>query len=201
MNNRFLILALLSAILTGCATAPPKKANDICSIFEQYPKWYWAAQDTQDKWGVPISVSMAIMNQESSFYHSARPPRTKLLGFIPWTRPSSAYGYAQSTNETWVAYKESVHSHTVNRSSFSDAIDFIGWYGDQAQRKLGISKQDPYELYLAYHEGLGGYKKGSYKSQPWLMDVAKKVNNQAWVYHSQLSQCQADLPKKHWWSF
>jgi hypothetical protein len=200
MHLRVMFLILFTTILFGCATAPPKQANNICSIFQEYPKWYWAAQKTQDKWGVPISVSMSIMYHESSFDSSARPPRTKLLGFIPWTRPSSAYGYAQSTNPTWVAYKESVHSHSVNRSSFEDAIDFIGWYGDQAQRKLGLSKQDPYELYLAYHEGLGGYKRGSYKSQPWLMNYAKKVNDKAWVYHSQLAQCQAGLPKKHWWS-
>jgi hypothetical protein len=193
-------LIFLLLLLTGCATSPPKKAEDICAIFQQYPKWYWAAQESQKKWEVPISELMAIMYQESSFQHSARPPRTKLLGFIPWKRPSSAYGYSQSTNETWVTYKKSVHDHTVNRASFADAIGFIGWYADQAQRKLGIPKQDPYEVYLAYHEGLGGYKKGSFSKKPWLIEVAKKVNNRAWVYHSQLTNCQADLPKKHWWN-
>lgn len=198
--RKFIFLLSIVLFLAGCATKPPKSTSNICNIFKEYPEWYFAALKTQKKWGVPISVSMAIMNQESSFQHSVRPPRTKLLGFIPWKHPSSAFGYAQATNETWVYYKESTHSHSVNRSSFDDAIDFIGWYGDMAQRKLGISKQDPYELYLAYHEGFGGYKRGSYKSQPWLMNISKKVNNQAWVYHSQLDQCKADLPTKHWWN-
>ena len=74
-----------------------------------------------------------------------------------------------------------------------ETAEYLNVYGHR-------NKEDAKNLYLAYHEGLGGYKRGSYKSQPWLMSYAKKVNDKAWVYHSQLAQCQADLPKKHWWS-
>jgi len=40
---------------------------------------------------------------------------------------------------------------------------------------LGIPKDNARLLYLAYHEGRGGYKKGSYKSKPWLLSVSSDV--------------------------
>ena len=79
--------------------------------------------------------------------------------------------------------------------------EFIGWYADQAHQKLGIPKGDPYKVYLAYHEGIGGYKSGTYLKKQWLIDVAHKVDSNAWKYHNQLMACQAKLPKRPWWHF
>lgn len=201
MNRIYVsIILVILSFLTGCATAPPKHVDNVCSIFEQYPKWYWATQDMQEKWGVPISVQMAIIRQESSFNSSAKPPREKLLGFIPWFRPTSAYGYSQATKESWRVYQRST-GRGGSRGSFYDALDFMGWYADQAHRRAGISKGNPYQLYLAYHEGIGGYIRGTYLKKKWLIDVAHKVECRAWEYHYQLARCQADLPKKHWWNF
>ena len=39
---------------------------------------------------------MSFVYQESSFKADARPEREKILGFIPWFRPSSAVGYSQA---------------------------------------------------------------------------------------------------------
>ena len=58
----------------------------------------------QKKWGAPVPVPIAMMYQESSFKHDALPPRYYFLGFIPWGRVSSAYGYAQAKDETWADY-------------------------------------------------------------------------------------------------
>ena len=46
--------------------------------------------------GVPASLHLSFIKQESSFERTARPPRKKVLGFIPGLRPSSAYGYSQA---------------------------------------------------------------------------------------------------------
>jgi hypothetical protein len=183
--------------LCGCATSPPKNADNICNIFKQYPKWYFAAQKSQARWGIPISIMMAIIRQESSFIATAKPSRQKLLGIIPWFRPSSAFGYSQALDGTWSWYKKSMRSYSANRDSFSEAVDFVGWYCDKAHYKAGIAKGDSYNLYLAYCEGIGGYTRGTYKSKKWLMEIAKdKVERNAWVYHRQLQGCLSSLPKR-----
>ncbi|MGO4833640.1 hypothetical protein AB4144_15345, partial [Rhizobiaceae sp. 2RAB30] len=84
--------------LSACAT-PPSRINDICAVFDQRDGWLdnWerAAKSTERKYGIPTHVLMATVRKESGFKSNARPPRTKLFGFIPWKRQSSAYGYSQ----------------------------------------------------------------------------------------------------------
>jgi hypothetical protein len=186
--------------LTSCITPRPQNINNLCSVFQQYPKWYWATQRVQEQWGVPISVQMAVIYQESRFSAKAKPPRQKLLWIIPWTRPTSAFGYSQATDESWRVYQHSTSNSSANRDAFSDAVDFIGWYIDQAHRRAGVPKGDPYRVYLAYHEGTGGYIRGTHLYKRWLLDVAKKVTHQAWIYHMQLMRCHDSLPQKHWWN-
>jgi hypothetical protein len=195
-----IIVLIWVILLSGCVTEPPKNLNNLCSMAEQNPKWYWAAQDAQKHWGVPISVEMAIIYQESHFSSKAKPPHQKLLGFIPWFRPTSAFGYCQATDQTWRAYQHATGNNSADRDDFNDALDFIGWYANVAHRKAGIPKGDPYKLYLAYHEGISGYQRGTYLHKQWLIDVAHKVDHRAWVYHDQLIHCQKDLPVKHWWN-
>jgi hypothetical protein len=131
--------------------------------------------------------------------HKAKPPRQKLLWFIPWFRPSSAYGYAQALDETWEWYIKKTGNWGADRYDFGDVSDFIGWYGDISYQKLGISKWDAYNQYLAYHEGHGGFKRKTYLKKPWLIKVARKVEANADRYSKQLSGCRSELDKG--WSF
>jgi len=196
----FIFVSIAVLQLTACVTNVPKNTKNICEMAEQNPKWYWEAQAVQKRWGIPISIQMAIIYQESNFHHNAKPPHQRLLGFIPWFRPTSAFGYSQATDESWRVYQRSTGNSSANRDNFSDTLDFIGWYADQTHRRTGVSKRDPYKLYLAYHEGIGGYSKGTYLHKQWLINVAHKVDRRAWSYHNQLLHCHADLPKKHWWN-
>ncbi|NWL79491.1 hypothetical protein DM872_21810 [Pseudomonas taiwanensis] len=194
-----LLVAL--SLLAGCATAPPRAPDNLCAIFREYPDWYEDALEMEVRWGTPIPVAMAIVDQESSYRHDARPPRDYLLGFIPWGRVTSAYGYAQALDATWADYQQATGSGG-SRTSFSDAMDFIGWYTDATQRQLGISKWDAHNQYLAYHEGRGGYRRGSYWQKPWLTQVARKVDQQSRAYGSQLASCRAELEDdRGWWPF
>ncbi len=54
---------------------------------------------------------------------------------------------------------------------------------------LRISKTDVRDQYLAYHEGRGGYRRGSYNHKPWLIDVANRVASRAATYNTQLAAC------------
>ena len=124
---------MLSALfVAGCGTTPPTNVEDICEIFEEKPRWYRAALKSEERWGTPIHVQLAIIRQESTFRFNARPPRRKLLGFIPWTRPSDAYGYAQALESTWAWYQRDTGRRGADRDDFGDAIDFVGWYTHQS---------------------------------------------------------------------
>ncbi|MCD9493138.1 hypothetical protein GLP30_20370 [Photobacterium phosphoreum] len=199
LRVRLLLLTVVALIVSGCATPPPSNQSNLCSIFRQYPNWYEDAVDMQQKWGTPINVVMAMMKQESSYRHDALPPKDYVLGFIPWGRVSSAYGYAQAQDPAWSDFQKQT-GHGGSRSSFDDAIQFMGWYTNATQRQLGISKWDAYGQYLAYHDGRGGYKRGTYRRKPWLMKVARKVEQQSKTYGWQLKQCRKELDdNKSWW--
>lgn len=190
------MLALL--LLGGCATATPDNVDNVCSIFEQHSSWYKKAARSRDKWGSPIPVMMAIMHQESRFVARAKPPRKKIFGFIPGPRPSDSFGYSQALGSTWKAYKRDAGRYGADRDDFGDAIDFIGWYNYQSWKRSGIARNDPYHLYLAYHEGHGGYNRGTYRSKAWLQKVAGKVSRKSQTYQQQLQSCEKSLQKKPW---
>ncbi|MBL4237390.1 hypothetical protein [Vibrio fluvialis] len=187
-------------LLAGCATSPPSKQNNLCEIFREKPQWYEDAVEMQDEWGTPIQIAMAIIKQESSFRHDAKPPKDYLLGFIPWGRVSSAYGYAQAQDPAWDDFQRAT-DYGGSRTNFDDSLMFIGWYTSETQKTLGVSKWDTYHQYLAYHEGRGGLKRKSYQSKPTLIKVARKVEQQAKDYGWQLKQCRQELEDNRSWFF
>lgn len=189
MMKKLLILSLL-LILAGCAELPPKNVDNVCATFKEKTQWYEDAKNSSQRWGVSIPILMAIMYQESHFVADAKPPRTWLLGFIPWFRPSSAFGYAQALDDTWDNYLDSAGSFGADRDDFADAVDFIGWYNHISHTKLAISTQDAKNLYLAYHEGYQGYDRKSYRGKAGLQKVANKVASRARLFQNQLSRCQ-----------
>ena len=185
-----LVLPLLLIVMGGCASKVPSDSDDICKIFSEKSSWYKESKQASRRWGTDISVMMAIIYQESSFKSRAKPPRKKVLGVIPGRRPASAYGYSQAIDSTWRDYKKSTGRRGADRNDFGDAVDFVGWYNDQSQRKNNINKSDAYNLYLAYHEGQGGFAKKTYRKKKWLKNVARKVAGRSARYQSQLDKCE-----------
>lgn len=185
-----LVLTLLVIMLGGCATTPPSNPENLCEIFREKPSWRRAAEDMREKWGVPVQVPFAMMYQESSFRHDALPPRYYFLGFIPWGRVSSAYGYAQAKDETWADYKREAGGWTSSRDDLADSLDFMGWYISKSQRLNGVSKWDAYGQYLNYHEGWTGYRNRSYESKAWLKRVARLVQARAERFGAQYRSCE-----------
>lgn len=199
MRLKIGFVLLFTIVLSGCVSSPPRDVNNICNVFRQYPKWYHDALDVQRRWYIPVNVQMAIIHQESKFNARAKPPRQKLFYVIPWKRPSTAYGYTQALNGTWALYKRSQGGVFCSRNDFTDGVDFIGWYANQAYKRAGISRSDAYSLYLAYHEGVGGYLNKTYLKKPWLIQVARKVNMRAQIYAAQLASCQRTRTPKSWY--
>lgn len=198
-NRKRGFVLLLVATLAACATRPPDDVDNICAIFDEKRGWYRDAEKAEDRWGTPIPVLMAIVHQESRFVAKAKPPRKKILGFIPGPRPSNSYGYSQALKSTWESYERSAGRYGADRDDFGDAIDFVGWYNEQSHQRNGIQRSDAYRLYLAYHEGHGGYARGSYQDKDWLLRVARKVSDRAARYDQQLMSCRDRLEKKGGW--
>jgi hypothetical protein len=196
---RRFILLLPVLLLAACSTPQPKNIGDVCEIFDEYYDWYNASKAVQKKYGIPISVSMAFIHQESKFIDDNRPPREWFLWIIPGPRPSSAYGYAQALDGTWNEYQKSSGNWGADRDEFEDAVDFIGWYNQRTVKRTGIKPHDAYRLYLAYHDGAGGYLRGTYKKKAWLMGVAKKVERRSKLYQRQLVSCQETLESGWFW--
>lgn len=196
------VMALVAPLfIVGCATSPPSDVDNICVIFEQKRGWYDDAKSARARWDSPISVMMAIMHQESRFVATAKPPRKKIWGFIPGPRPSDAYGYSQAKDDTWTWYERASGNYGADRDDFADAIDFIGWYNATSHKTNGIAKDDTFALYLAYHEGHGGFKRKTYRSKQWLVDVARKVDSRADRYNRQLKGCVQKLESKGWFDW
>lgn len=187
--SRASILLLFLASCGGGNFSAPRNLDDACSVIKQRPQYLRAMRATQSKWGVPISVQMAILYQESKFIGNARTPHQYALGVIPMGRQSSAYGYAQALDSTWDDYKKDQRKRGARRDNIRDATDFMGWYIDQTASDLGISKADAENQYLAYHEGRRGYANQSYLSKGWLVDVAARVGSRAQMYREQLRRC------------
>ncbi len=175
--------------------------SNLCSIFKEKDDWYDDAAKAYKRWGSPIPTMMAIIHQESRFQHDAKPPRKKYLGFIPGGRLSNSYGYTQALKSTWRQYQKDTGRGGADRDDFDDAIDFIGWYNHQSHKRNGINKSDIYHLYLAYHEGHGGFARRSFTNKQWLKNVATKVTARANRYSRQLAACEEDLKSRGWFGW
>lgn len=190
--RRVCVVAAALVPLAACAS-PPKKINDICAVFDQRDGWFdnWqsAAKKTERKYGVPVPVLMATVRKESGFRGDAKPPRKKILGFIPGKRISSAYGYSQALDGTWSEYKRDTGNLTARRGNFDDAIDFVGWYHAKSSEKFGIATNDAYNLYLAYYSGWGGYGRGDWRGSG-IQKTARETAEMAQTYSMQLSSCR-----------
>lgn len=192
--SRLLLLIMVFSVW-GCATKPPAKSQDICAIFSEKKSWYKHAKRAEKKWDSSVPIMMSIMYQESQFKHNARPPRKKILWVIPGPRASDAFGYPQAKNGTWKDYQKATGNGWARRQNFKDAIDFIGWYNKQSQIRSRIAPSNAYNLYLAYHEGHGGFNRGTYRNKSWLLRTAKNVDNRAQQYQAQLRRCESSFSR------
>lgn len=198
---RRLFLIGSAGVLAACAnTTPPDAPGDACEIFRQHESWWGAVKRAERNWGAPPALILAIIRQESGFDHNARPARGRGFLFFPGRRPSTAHGYAQALESTWEEYERAAGDSGVDRNKFRDAADFVSWYTGTSQRELGLSFNDARAHYLAYHDGRGGYRRGTYHGNSTLLAAADRVQRYHDAYRSQLDRCEVEL-NRWWWPF
>lgn len=196
--NKKIYLIILTILLSGCNTLrsiglmeniETSYPFDACLMLKENKDWKKNLVKANQKYDVPISVILSIIKQESSFYHKARPINYNRKWFWQPKYLSSAYGFAQAIDGTWGDYINHTRNSSAKRTRFSDAVDFVGWYTSQASHQLGINKKDAYNLYLAYHEGFGNYRKRTYKRKKFLLNAANKVKRYSYTYSKQINHC------------
>ena len=180
---------LIALFVTGCASIPPDDISNACKIFGDKGGWYNSTRKAEKRWGMPKHIQLAIIRQESAFDADAKPERRRILLVIPGRRKSSARGYAQAVKGTWSQYERAI-GKDANPRSFSDATDFVSWYGRESNKRLGIAMNDAYSQYLAYHEGWGAYARASRRRNGQVQNIARQVARNASIYQNQLARCE-----------
>ena len=189
------VFAMFFALLWWQGGHGPTQVDDLCQLFDERPDWYRSVRHSARIFGVSEAVQMAILHQESGFQPRARPPRKRILWIFPGPRPSTAYGFAQALDSTWEHYQERTGRTEARRDHFDDVAQFVGWYVVEIHETTGIPKDDVANLYLAYHEGPGGYLRGTYREKAWLLDTATRVEQRAANYEAQLEGCRGRLER------
>ena len=191
--SRLLLASILLLTLAACGGggnfSAPRDLESACAIVAERPQYYRAMKAAERKWGVPVHVQMATIHQESKFIGDARTPHKWALGVIPMGRQSSAFGYSQALDATWEEYQQQEGRRSARRDRIEDATDFMGWYMHQSSERIGISKYDAKNQYLAYHEGRTGFVNQSYLAKPWLVTVSDRVGSRSEMYRAQLAGC------------
>jgi hypothetical protein len=187
---KIIYLLFFFFLINSCSSIPSNTSNS-CSIFNERYFWYKHAKKSEQKWGTPIYLQLAIIKMESDFDWLAKPPRQKLFKIVPYKRPSSSFGYSQAIKGTWKQYKIETGNKFATRTRFKDSVDFIGWYTNKTEKILNVSKNDAFKQYIAYHEGWGNYK--NYKNNKKVIGLANKVEKQSNIYKNQLSNCKNSL--------
>ncbi|EJF74526.1 hypothetical protein HWV54_04305 [Bartonella alsatica] len=191
--QHLLFLGALVFLLGGCVTSTSLNTNNACAILAQkngfFDNWGKASKNAEMRYGIPISIILATINMESSFRRNARPPRKKLLGFIPWKRRSTAYGYSQALDSTWEMYLRSTGRSFAWRTNFADAADFVAWYHRQSVKRNGVRFDDAYNLYLNYHMGHGAYARSKGYATAALAQAAERMARISKRYEQQLKAC------------
>lgn len=191
----YILLFTLSVTLTGCL-GHVGDINDACDLLSNKRSWYKGLTKASRQWNVPESTILAFIHQESKFNATAKPPRKRLFGIIPTFRPSSAYGYPQALDTTWRSYQQATKNRFAERDDFNDAANFIGWYIHGSRQALNIPVENVSHHYLAYHEGPGGYARGTHVNKKWLLGVADKVQSRSASYAAQLQACEEKLSER-----
>ncbi len=192
---RVVLSLMVVATIAACGNrgtgqfSAPRNLDDACLMERERPRYFAAMRNAERRWGIPLPVQMAIIHAESRFIGDARTPVRYTLGVIPMGRQSSALGYSQALDGTWEEYVQETGNRRATRTNINDATDFIGWYNTKTRERNGIALTDARNLYLAYHEGHAGFRRGSYNAKPWLIGVADRVASRAAMYDRQLRNC------------
>ena len=128
------ILFILFLFLISACSSIPKNTSNSCAIFSERYLWYKYAKKTEEKWGTPIYIQLAIIKMESDFDWLAKPARKKIFKIIPFKRPSSSFGYSQAVKGTWNNIKMKLEINQQEEQGLKTALILL--VGTQTKQSL-----------------------------------------------------------------
>lgn len=179
----FGIVGLSLGIWIGGGSAhSANHGENACKLMQERSGWYNSVSTASEKWQIPIPSLLAVIHHESRFQATADAPQ------------STAYGFAQALDGTWDRYRRVMKADQADRTSFADSVDFIGWYMTETRKRAGVAADDTASHYLAYHEGIAGFRSTRWREKPRLIRIAENVAVTAGNYGEQLNDCA--LPER-----
>ena len=143
-----------------------------------------------------VLMSLFIKNLVSG---RCKTRKRKIIWFCTLVKTIFSCWLFSSTKGDLSDYKDETGNTRANRKNLMTA-DFIGWYASKGYYQ-GFDQTDARSLYLAYHEGYGGFKKKSYRQKQWLINVADRVQARSTKYQKQYWGCAEELKKKRFLFF
>ena len=71
--KKLIVLGLgILLFLSGCFSTPAREVTNICDLLDEKVSWYQSAKKSEEKWGAPMHLQLAIINQESHFASKAK---------------------------------------------------------------------------------------------------------------------------------
>jgi hypothetical protein len=198
MKRFLLITALIITCANGVATSDPVRPVTqtpdtlACEIFRERPDWYAAAQQTEMRWGLPVSHQLALLTEEWTLEHGKVPTKWR----PDWTRserplPGIKSGFFA---KTWDQYRTQTGRNPASTNKIDDVLDFMGWYFATLAPRENISPYDPVAQYILWRHGPDDYRAGTWQSNLWLNSQANRFADRARLYMSDLEDCA--VPKK-----
>jgi hypothetical protein len=172
------LLCLLSLIFAPTGAAA--QTSDVCGLLARNAGWADSLKAAQTTWRVSPGTMLAILDQESRFNPSARGAGAD------GPNPMRNFGYAQANLQTWNWFLRDTGKASGARTNFGLSADFIGWHFATMERRIGASRDNVSEHYLAYKMGEGGYKRGAPASA---RAIASRIASRARGFDGQLAGC------------
>ena len=169
------VLVIAISVSSGCAVSPPGILRTPANCFLKNQAGMTLSTTLQTL-GMYLRADFVIYS--ARIFFRVRCEATTCKNFRDYSRSPGEFSMhtvirRQKMELGATIVRLPTHTWQV-RDNFRDAADFVGWYVDRAHRIAGISKSDAYRHYLAYHEGVGGFKRGTFKSKRWLLGVARE---------------------------
>ena len=142
--KKLIVLGLaILMVLSGCFSTPAREVTNICNLLDEKVSWYQAVKKSEEKWGAPMHLQLAIIYQESHFASNAKPPRNKIFGIIPGARPTTSFGYTQAKKTTWEWYQLKTGNKSAKRDNLLTQLTLLDGMLINLRCDLKLVKQIP----------------------------------------------------------
>lgn len=170
---------VFALLLSGCFGSSSKPMLLICEELDANDEWIEPAVMAHQKYGAPLALTLSLLELPLSDLDKKH------------VRPRAA---------DWDEYRIRSERWDASPSSPSDAIDFIGWFALQSQKRNALAWHQAGEHYLALRLGHGGYHRFDALKYPDLSQQAKGVDLRAQRWSKELAACKSQWQGESWFS-